>query len=1319
MTKAPETSNPSGSIPPDQDQSEEALLFTQYVVDHISDAAYWADEQGRLMYVNQAACSSLGYTRAELLSMSIMDVDLGYTNAAWALFWQNTRQNGQQQIESLHIRKNGETFPVEVRADFVRFHDREYICGLARDISARKQAEEARHESEAKFGKLFHASPIAVSLTSLADGRFLEVNDAYVAMLEWTREELLGHTSLERGTWANPQQRKVMLREIHDQGQFTRAETDFRSKSGRLIHVVWAAAVVKIQEEDCLLSSIEDVTEHRRMEEAYKNERNLLRTLIDNLPDSIYLKDLQGRKILTNRADLVFTGVNSQEEVLGKTDLELYPTEVAQNAIDTEQAIIASGQPMLSQEERLINRTGEERWLLTSKIPYRDENGQIIGILGMGHDITERIKMEEALRQGEAKYRLLTESIKDVVWVMDAESLQFSYVSPSIYKQRGYTPEEIMAQPLTANFDPKIARAIRFSNIIHIADLRAGRVNEDTFFTEEVPQPCKDGSFVWTEVVTHYYFNPENGRVEVLGVSHDISQRKEMELNISLRVKELTCLSNLARLLESESIQTDELCRQTAVFLVPAMQFPELCSASIELDGRRYETGRQAAGRTRALSAPISIHGQECGRVTVTSSQANDFVLPEEQNMLANMARMLGLWLERKQAAAQVHKLTQAVEQSPLNIFITDLGNTIVYANPAFNTMTGYSLDETLGRKPYELLRDDISSGLEMDKEIAEALSSGQIWRGEFLDRNKYGETFWESALISPLRDENGRIVEYLAIEQDITQQKADRQRIAEALELNQTMQQASPVGILIYRASGECISANPAAGAILGAGPEVLMRDNFRQIRTWQSNGLLQIALQVLASGQQMTIQVHFITGFGREVRLSGSFVPFNSAGEAHLLFMFEDYTERWLAETRLMESQEKYRSLFDEAPIMIWEEDFSAVKKEFDRLKEEGVDDWRAYFESHPGEVQRLVALVRVIDVNNENLTFFGGRDRAEVISNMATLLVEESWPYFTEELIALAQGAGTFECEMPTRTMHDGELKQTFLRLSVASSQRETLAQVIVSIVDITARTQAEAALQAAHADLEARVQARTAELQTANLALEKAGRAKDEFLAAVSHELRTPLTGILGLSQALEMQLRPVISEKQMTMLQTVQKSGQRLHELINDVLDYSRLQAGEVSLQLTTFPLSHTLQSGLQELKRAALARNQQLVIRVEPADLTLLSDERRVKQIISNLLNNAIKFTPQGGRIEVTARRLPDEGQVQISVHDTGIGIQAGELGRIFEPFTQLDARLAREYGGTGLGLALVWILAGLLGGRVTVVSQPGQGSTFSLFLPG
>jgi PAS domain S-box-containing protein len=269
-----------------------------------------------------------------------------------------------------------------------------------------------------------------------------------------------------------------------------------------------------------------------------------------------------------------------------------------------------------------------------------------------------------------------------------------------------------------------------------------------------------------------------------------------------------------------------------------------------------------------------------------------------------------------------------------------------------------------------------------------------------------------------------------------------------------------------------------------------------------------------------------------------------------------------------------------------------------------------------------------------------------------------------------------------------------------------------------IDITPRKQAEAKLLAAHAVLEQRVIERTAELQAANTALEKASRAKDEFLATMSHELRTPLTGILGLSQSLQFSTYGPLNEKQMTALKNIEKSGWHLQELINEILDITKLQAGKLDLQMRACSLGSICTSSLQMVDDQARKKKLEVLFSISPENITLQADERRLRQIVINLLSNAVKFTPEGGSIELAVSTLPEIRQARISVKDSGIGIKEEDLPHLFQPFLQLDARLAREYNGTGLGLVLVKRLAELHGGSVEVESVFGQGSTFTVSLP-
>jgi len=268
------------------------------------------------------------------------------------------------------------------------------------------------------------------------------------------------------------------------------------------------------------------------------------------------------------------------------------------------------------------------------------------------------------------------------------------------------------------------------------------------------------------------------------------------------------------------------------------------------------------------------------------------------------------------------------------------------------------------------------------------------------------------------------------------------------------------------------------------------------------------------------------------------------------------------------------------------------------------------------------------------------------------------------------------------------------------------------------NVIARKQASQMLQQAYDDLEQRVLARTAELSTANAELDRASRLKDEFLANMSHELRTPLNGILGMTEVLDEGVYGDLNKKQRKSIKIINESGRHLLALINDVLDVAKIEAGKLTLDINSVDLDDVCKASLRLIKQLALKKQLKVTVSNAMQPLIIQADERRLKQILVNLLTNAVKFTPNNGQIGLEVVADETMGMVDFTVWDTGIGISAEDLALLFQPFTQVDNQMTRKQEGTGLGLMMVQRLAEMHGGGVFVESQLGQGSRFTVSLP-
>ncbi|MEZ4736391.1 MAG: histidine kinase N-terminal 7TM domain-containing protein [Caldilineaceae bacterium] len=354
-------------------------------------------------------------------------------------------------------------------------------------------------------------------------------------------------------------------------------------------------------------------------------------------------------------------------------------------------------------------------------------------------------------------------------------------------------------------------------------------------------------------------------------------------------------------------------------------------------------------------------------------------------------------------------------------------------------------------------------------------------------------------------------------------------------------------------------------------------------------------------------------------------------------------------------------------------------------------------------------------VIDINPAALQLLGMSQ--EQVRNQPLEEIFPQWAALTGLQTLLQEhdpiAPTAFELQWP-----DTKLRHIDLIVSDLRDRRNRVNGRLLTLRDVTKRREMEQALEEERALLARRVAERTADLSEANAQLERAARLKDEFMASMSHELRTPLNTILGLSEALQDQVYGNLTVRQKRALTNIEESGRHLLALINDVLDVSKIEAGKLILDPGPVAVDSLCQAALNFVKQAAASKQQELVLELDPTVKVIHGDERRLKQILVNLLNNAVKFTPNGGCVGLRVVGAPGEEVVQFTVWDTGVGIAAADMSRLFEPFVQLDSRLARQYEGTGLGLALVYRMTKLHGGSVAVESEVGNGSHFTVSLP-
>lgn len=519
----------------------------------------------------------------------------------------------------------------------------------------------------------------------------------------------------------------------------------------------------------------------------------------------------------------------------------------------------------------------------------------------------------------------------------------------------------------------------------------------------------------------------------------------------------------------------------------------------------------------------------------------------------------------------------------------------------------------------------------------------------------------------------------------DITERKQAEEALVQSEERYRTLVEAADDAIILSDLKGRHLFRNSAYFTSLGyTESEGLDRDGYLRVHPDDRAHMADFAEQLLEVGigtNEYRVQHkdgHWITRQAKVVTIYNT----EQQPEA-FLSIIRDITEQRQAEEALRASQEQLELL-----------NHTLEQRVIERTAE--VQD---LYDNAPAGYHSLDRKGNFVLINQTELNWLGYTSE-EMIGgmNIRQILTQESQGIFARNFPQFKTSGSLTNLELEF-VRKDGTTFPVSVNATAIYDADGHYLMSRTTVFDINERKQAEE------------------ELRAANIALAKAARLKDEFLANMSHELRTPLNAILSFSESLTEGTYGSLDPRQFEVLRLINESGRHLLGLISDILDLSKIGAGKLELHPEPMGVEACCQASLQMIKQQAISKRLRLSTSFMHKTDSIYADERRLKQMLVNLLGNAVKFTPEGGVVGLDVVQLEQEA-IQFTVWDSGIGIPPDKIEGLFQPFVQLDSSLSRQYSGTGLGLAVVQRLAELHGGGVAVESEPGQGSRFSFTIP-
>ncbi|HCE58056.1 MAG TPA: hypothetical protein DER09_09590 [Prolixibacteraceae bacterium] len=1262
------------------------------------------DWDATILMANTECFNSTGYTPSELIGRKWIDY-VAPESLSKMIKNHNLRRESPElapkKYEVKLLNSKGEKRDVVLNVNMIPGTNHSVVSML--DITGLKMAQEELEKNRNNLEEYFENDISADYVVSVA-GEIFSCNKTFLNLFGFEKKSETERFDITE-LYKNPKDRKNILRLIKKQGKVENHEVEFVSKTGNSIYALVNA--IGIFDEDNKLEKIRgyvvDITEQKNIEK----ELVKFKLCIERSSEAIFITDVEGHIIFVNPAFEQLYGYTS-DECNGKTPRILKSGTYEEDTYKKFWSTLLSKNAVSGE---IVNKT-KKGSLITMDVYNRsilDSNGKIYGFIGIHKDITERKKIEEELKKSEEKYRRFFE-----------DDLTGNYHT---------TPD---GEILTCN--DAFVKMLKYKNkeeiyAINTSELYFSNADRDEFIkklkTEKKLQnnkrtlKARDGSEV--EIIENVVgvFDDSGELKEVIGYMWDITEQKKAQFEYQtmittsrdgfwivdaptgkfIEVNQSYC--------EIIGYSREELLQMT-IQDIEAVESHEEIRQHIELIVEKgfdsFETKHKTkSGKIIDIDASVTFYGSGINKF---------FVFVKEIT-------------ERKRTEIELQKLSRAVEQSPASIIITDLNGDIEYVNPKTLEITGYTKEELVGKNTRMF-----NSGEKPKEEYLQlwsTIKSGNIWAGEFHNKKKNGELYWESVSISPVLNEKQEIVNYIGVKEDITERKRFDETRKLLLEISQLTTKHVTLNSLLAEVHQKIKKLTRADNFYVALHNEkdntftfpyhVDEYDKVELDKAYDFRG--GFTDYVIQSNQSLIITPEYqpeieknrkVKGYGSE-RSVWLGVPFKtkkgdmpngviaiqdyknleSYSETDKIIMeiiahsIGGFIERIKYVEELLQSKEKaeanqllFETIFDNAPIGI------------------------ALFDGQSG---------KFLKINKSYCELLGYLKNELIGLDFMHISYPEDLPNDLANMEKLRNGEiNHFEMEKRLYSKNGQVIhtKLTVVPLGFSMWQTDTHLSIVQDITN--------------DKKMIARLEENNIELLKAKEKAEESDRLKSAFLTNMSHEIRTPMNGILGFTDLL---LDPGLSsEEKESYIKIVHKSGQRMLNTVNDIIEISKIEAGLVELRYEVTDFNKKVEELFQFFTPEANRKGLKIILKklLPEEKKYLFTDQNKLYSILTNLIKNAIKYTKAG---TITIGCQFKEPVIEFHINDTGIGIPRHRQEAIFNRFEQADIEDTRVFEGSGLGLAIAKSYVEMLGGNIWVESEEANlsagktgGSTFYFTLP-